>query len=124
VSKIVMHPDYKPHHHKFDADLAMIFLEREVEFTRNIKPVCLPSADLENYSGYGTVVGWGRTEDSVNFGDHSDIPKQKSIQAVNDSFCYTEDDEIAKISSLRTFCAGGGGRDRAGICSDGIVIIT
>lgn len=56
-------------------------------------------------------VGWGKSEDDA---PHVNIPRQIFLTALNDSFCYTHDHDIAKISSLRTFCAGG---DGAGPCT-------
>lgn len=41
------------------------------------------------------------------------IPREVSITAVNDSVCFTKDHDIARISTLRTFCAGG---DNYGPC--------
>lgn len=42
VSKIIPHPEWNVTTTKFDADLAIIVLKVEGEFTMNIMPVCLP----------------------------------------------------------------------------------
>lgn len=55
-------------------------------------------------------VGWGISESEIS---NVNIPRQVTINTVNDSVCYTTDYLIASMSSLRTFCAGGKG---AGPC--------
>lgn len=49
-------------------------------------------------------VGWGKSE---SYESHENIPREVTINSVNDSVCYTTDHLIGSISSLRTFCAGG-----------------
>jgi len=66
VTKFVKHPLYSSGSQ--DNDFAIITLNRDVEFTNKIKPVCLPqkSAEVndrgEKYEGVlATVTGWGTT---------------------------------------------------------------
>lgn len=42
-----------------------------------------------------------------------DSPRAVRLKIINDAHCYRTDQYVAKISTLRTFCAGGSG---AGPC--------
>lgn len=111
ISRIIVHPDWRLDSEKWDADLAMLVLASPVTFTAYIQPVCLPKEN-DNINNYkmGTVVGWGKSESGE---PNVNIPREVTIAAVNDSVCFTHDFDIAKISTLRTFCAGG---DNYGPC--------
>ena len=45
VKRIIMHPKYRSGH-RFNNDIALMQLSREVHFTSYIKPVCLPKKDI------------------------------------------------------------------------------
>lgn len=112
VDEIIVHPSWKTYSEKWDADLALIKMKDSVKFSQYVQPICLPeSADIDRYVT-GTVVGWGRSGGPSS--SHENIPRQVQLNTVNDSFCYTQDQNIAKISTIRTFCAGG---DGIGPCS-------
>lgn len=52
-------------------------------------------------------MGWGQSERT---GLKSEtIPYQVKLNAVEGSICYTNDSDVASISSTNTFCAGGSG---------------
>lgn len=55
VSQIILHPEWKVTTTKFDADLAIIVLKNEVEFTMNIIPVCLPDEPDKLFNTDGTT---------------------------------------------------------------------
>lgn len=42
VAEIHVHPDWKVHHDKYDADIAIFVLSSTVVFTNYIRPVCVP----------------------------------------------------------------------------------
>ncbi|CAK1579268.1 unnamed protein product [Parnassius mnemosyne] len=55
-------------HRSFDADsynndIALLKLRKPVNFSKIIKPVCLPAAGTEPAGKEGIVVGWGRTSE-------------------------------------------------------------
>jgi len=60
VEAVALHPDWKSDvQSKFDADIAILTLSKNVKFTNAIKPICLPtaSADTANeIAGSGIVV--------------------------------------------------------------------
>ncbi|XP_037947122.1 serine protease grass-like [Teleopsis dalmanni] len=67
VEKIISHPDYK--RRTLVNDVAIIKLNRDVEFNKHIKPICLPitkrSIELQSEQLY-LVAGWGTTENSTS----------------------------------------------------------
>lgn len=59
IEKKSEHPDYKPA--TFQNDLAVVRLNRDVNYKEHIIPVCLPELK-ENFVGNkAVVIGWGRT---------------------------------------------------------------
>lgn len=49
----------------FDSDVAILKLERPVEFGSKVQPLCLPSASDGDYAGkVGLIAGWGRVQEN------------------------------------------------------------
>lgn len=104
---INVHFDYKPKNISSDADLAVLTMEKEVEFQRNIRPICLwqdSNVNIENIVGQsGIVVGWGKSKfDS----DLTEVPRRVVMPIVKMSDCYSSSISFFSILSNRTFCAG------------------
>lgn len=110
VAEIHVHPDWNAWTQRFDADIAMLIMEDPIAFTRYIKPICI-WVDGEVDVKSGIVTGWGRDENDSN-GKHL---KQLTVPLETNEICYYEDYNFAKISSLRTFCAGS--RNGSGVCN-------
>lgn len=52
-------------HRSFDSrtlynDVALLTLESPVQYTTNIRPICLPRTTHSFGGNFGTVIGWGR----------------------------------------------------------------
>lgn len=108
---IIYHPDWKSYDIKYDADIAVVVLDKTISFGNAIQPVCLPPKTFEEVSGVGMVVGWGKSENSdAKF--HDSRPNKILVPAINSSHCYTTFPKLAEISSIRSFC---GGYDQLGI---------
>jgi hypothetical protein len=62
-------------------DIALITLERNVEFKENIQPACLPSKNSNRpvVGSKAAIAGWGRTKD----GDESSLPNLLQNVMVN-----------------------------------------
>lgn len=45
VTEIEIHPQWKTSTDNFDADIALIVLEKEIQFSRFIRPICFPPKD-------------------------------------------------------------------------------
>lgn len=58
-------------HKGFDArtlynDVAVLTLDSPVEYTHNIRPICLPGSERSYGGMYGTVIGWGSLRESMS----------------------------------------------------------
>jgi hypothetical protein len=110
VRDIEIHPDWKIHDDKWNADIAILTLAQRVKFSHFIRPVCLSADDSIESFDDGTVIGWGKSESGAF---HEKTPREVNLKAVNDSICLTSEPLIATISTLNTFCASG---ENAGPC--------
>lgn len=115
IEKILIHPDWKTHTLRYDADIAILYFERGVEYSDYIRPICLPPRDWKNKSlRNGVIAGWGLSE-NTDFSGPEKIPRKTKINVPpNNEACYFRNEELIKISSSRTFCAGG---ENSGPCS-------
>ncbi|XP_064116672.1 CLIP domain-containing serine protease B4-like [Macrobrachium nipponense] len=60
VSKVTVHPRYCRSTHQ--NDLAVLKLTEKVEYTDRIRPICLPTTDINVEDQLAIVSGWGRNE--------------------------------------------------------------
>ncbi|XP_051861751.1 venom serine protease Bi-VSP-like isoform X3 [Drosophila albomicans] len=117
IVKNVSHSNYN----KTDGrcDIAMLYLERNVEFTDIMKPICLPnSLSLRAKTYVDTnpiVIGWGNTQES---GRSAKILRQLTIPVLENSVCQNSYKAMNLSFSLNQFdkailCAGilAGGQD-------------
>lgn len=58
ATKKIVHPDYN--FFTYENDLALVRVERRVNFADNIIPICLPGNNDLLIGEFGTVAGWGR----------------------------------------------------------------
>jgi secreted trypsin-like serine protease len=106
VWEIVLHEDWNFTSNDYDANIALLVLETEVNI-ENVGIVCLPPVSQDEVSGNGTVVGWGISEWSeANRKRHSSTPNEMQLAVVPSHRCFTDNSELPIISSNRTFCAG------------------
>lgn len=111
VAEITLHPDWDPLVNSYDADIALLRLNKPVEYSKQIKPICL----WPNRSDFarGTVVSWTDAgEDDPGYWNHDhdplhnypntfDMPIRSGLQ------CLTLQPRFVPVASQRTFCAGG-----------------
>lgn len=45
-------------------DVAILTMDRPVEFTQNIRPICLPTGQSDYTGKVATVIGWGSLRES------------------------------------------------------------
>ncbi|XP_046971365.1 CLIP domain-containing serine protease 14D-like [Vanessa cardui] len=107
ISKIITYPTYSKENLTQD-DIALIELEKPVNFTNFIQPVCLPTTEytvMQDYvhgSSYW-VAGWGLTE----FGTASPIKRKVKLEAVPSDTCKGILKNIPETSFSKLICAGG-----------------
>jgi len=85
VDKVIVHEQYtrKP----LVNDIALLKLQDPVDFNKhpNIRPICLPSNNSENYAGSRSIIaGWGRT------GEHEDVSEvllEANVTVLSDAEC-------------------------------------
>ncbi|XP_046615531.1 venom protease-like isoform X1 [Neodiprion virginianus] len=113
IEKITIHPDYDPSH--YTNDIAVIRMERNVPFSQNIHPICLPLEDnirQRNFTRmFPFVAGWG----AVYFnGPSSTRLLQLQIPVVSPEACAKAFEPFkSTVIDDRVLCAGfaRGGKD-------------
>lgn len=105
-----MHPGWSTKSRKYNSDLAIAVLDRNVDFTGFIQPICLTDDPVINKYDSGVVVGWGKADGPQDF---EDVPSQVDIKAVTSETCFSKDHNLESIYADGMFCAGG---DEAGPC--------
>lgn len=100
-------------------DLAILYLEKDVEFNDFVRPICLPVSDpirSQSFVSYNPfVAGWGRTSEG---GVSSQILQQVQVPVLTNDVCKDRYKKQNKLISEQQFdeavlCAGvlEGGKD-------------
>lgn len=124
VIEVKLHESFKPLDTdktslKFDYNVGILILAKEIEFSLHVSPICLPSNNKFDFRGKtGFVVGWGMND------RHQLSEKLHQLEVATYPFiqCFYKNREFfGGYSSNRNFCAGYADR---GICSgkDGLII--
>ncbi|KAF2895868.1 hypothetical protein ILUMI_10303 [Ignelater luminosus] len=102
IEEKIVHPDYGSR--KSKNDIALLRLDRNIEFTDFIQPICLPVSEALDPSVGSrlTVVGWGITENETK----SDVKLKLDVPVVSREQCNTKLPNIGGVDSTR-LCAGG-----------------
>lgn len=61
VSAIIRHRSFDTA--SYNHDIALLKLRKPIEFTKSIRPICLPDEGADPAGKVGTVIGWGRTSE-------------------------------------------------------------
>jgi hypothetical protein len=104
VQSIEINPKWNPLGGKFDADIAVLVLDEDVEFNYYIQPVCITRSgkDIVHYTD-GIIVGFGKSERSNS---HENVPIKANTPIRTAQDCYDEFPSLLNIASHRTFCGG------------------
>ncbi|XP_064292592.1 transmembrane protease serine 9-like [Plodia interpunctella] len=106
VDKVIPFPRYNSES-LYRNDIALLRLEKDVDFTDYIRPVCLPiseTAAKQDYvpdSVYWTA-GWGQTESEKK----SSLKRKVALEAVSMTHCQTVENISSEAASY-VICAGG-----------------
>lgn len=63
-----MHPDWNPQVQSYDADIALIQMDKPVKYSKFIRPICLwgGQAEIQKVVGQvGIIAGWGKNDKGV-----------------------------------------------------------
>ena len=112
VAQIIIHPDYE--NLNVDSfDVAILVLDRPVDYRANIMPICLPEPEQSFTGALATVSGWGRV-----YADHESRANHlQSVQVpvIGNRLCRKWLRSRGKYAGINSdhLCAGyeGGGQD-------------
>ncbi|XP_020387293.2 transmembrane protease serine 9-like [Rhincodon typus] len=105
IKKIIIHPQKTLS--SFNYDIALLELERPVEYTDFVQPVCLPTATISFNSGQRCIIiGWGTTEE--NGISSSNELLQTEVMVFNNSQCQTLIPQITPQMICAGYLDGGG----------------
>nr|XP_033775279.1 suppressor of tumorigenicity 14 protein isoform X2 [Geotrypetes seraphini] len=84
IKRIVAHRNFNDY--DYDSDIAVLELEKAVQFSNTIQPICLPDATYDFSVGKSMwVTGWGRTVESSKEG--AAVLQKAEIRVINQTEC-------------------------------------
>ncbi|XP_043945246.1 transmembrane protease serine 12-like isoform X1 [Protopterus annectens] len=102
ASLIILHDGFGVKGEGFIHDIALVKLERPIEFSDSIQPICIPTSDtLETFSKC-FISGWGVLDE---FGEYSDELLTSEIKVTTTDIC-NETGMYAGILTEDVICAG------------------
>ncbi|XP_063926216.1 trypsin-1-like isoform X2 [Zophobas morio] len=104
VSAIIRHRNFDQE--SYNHDIALLKLRKPVEFSKNIRPICLPTGK-DPAGKTGTVVGWGRTTEG---GMLPNVVQEVEVPILTLSQCRAMKYRASRITSYM-LCAGRGAMD-------------
>ncbi|XP_055375412.1 serine protease gd-like, partial [Condylostylus longicornis] len=111
VSNVIPHPEYS-RQKIYDADIAVIILDRPYSYTNFVRPVCMWRDEFGTATDReGQVAGWGLAKPN---GGSEKEPSIVEARIVSDQKCLRSNDAFGTITSERNLCAGY--RDDTGPC--------
>lgn len=97
IERLFKHPQYSESSSAkctLDYDLALLKLERNLEYNNRVRPVCLPESDFPSGT-YCFVTGWGKTKNRPNslsqVGQNQNNLRKSSNEAWNNHTEYLND---------------------------------
>jgi len=101
IHKVFIRPDFVKR--TFNNDIALIKINREIEFNDYIRPVCLPAID-RSYNGQNTtVVGWGKLSEG---GKPADILMEVTVPVIKQMKCRKQTRYRTSEITENMMCAG------------------
>lgn len=97
----------------FDGDISLLELEKSIQFSVLIQPICWWQSSSDPSVNIGTVVGYGKSENEAKI--HENTPKVIEVPIHSQENCFLSDANLVRLSSKRTFCGGAG--NGKGVCS-------
>jgi hypothetical protein len=106
VSKKLLHDDYNLFHNrsKSDGDISILIMDKAVQFTNTIQPICLPKLNENVFNVNGIVAGYGTHTPNT---PASKLPLHVALKTIDLLECYSSNVGASEIVSRRSFCAAG-----------------
>ncbi|XP_050308486.1 serine proteinase stubble isoform X2 [Anthonomus grandis grandis] len=110
VAKKIVHPKYN--FFTYEYDLALVQLDKPIEFEAHIRPICLPASDDLLVGENATVTGWGRLSEG---GTLPSVLQEVQVPIVSNDRCKSMFLKAGRQEIIPEIflCAGheGGGQD-------------
>lgn len=111
--KVIVHEKYQPNSADQKFDIALIRLKRNVTFTQNIGPACLPPRNMRRTFDSLKVIGWGALGEGKETSTRlmEVIVKERPLQTCQKllSFSRITEDHICAGDSKYDSCSGDSG---------------
>ncbi|XP_031636700.1 CLIP domain-containing serine protease 2-like isoform X2 [Contarinia nasturtii] len=106
VVEHITHENYDPHSKEQDADIALLRLERSVNYTDWIQPICLPTSEVMNksYDRQPLIIGGFGKSETVS---GSSLKMSAEISGVPHEECNNFYREYNVTITNKQLCAGG-----------------
>jgi len=106
VRNLKMHENYDDK--SFENDIALIRLDRKVQFTKSVYPICLPPKGKDYTDTRAFVIGWG----TIYFGGPtSSVLQEVNVRVWDNKQCATNYGRLNRKITDTMMCAGERGRD-------------
>jgi len=101
IQQVFIRPDFEKA--TFNNDIALILMDREVQFSNSVRPVCLPNTD-RSYNGQDTtVLGWGKLSEG---GLPAKLLQEATVPIMTQRKCRHETKYRTKEITENMICAG------------------
>ncbi|XP_072394380.1 CLIP domain-containing serine protease B4-like [Diabrotica undecimpunctata] len=117
--RVDVHPNYNKNKESADGDIAIILLDRLVQFTDVLSPVCLWKGDSNLQpliKKMGVIVGFGEDENSPQGLTHVLKAKRAEMHIVTQNKCLNRPLGLKLLLSEKTFCTKSGEKQLTGLC--------
>ncbi|XP_076392709.1 uncharacterized protein LOC100882895 [Megachile rotundata] len=101
IEEQISHEKYDPLRRDQRYDIALLRLNRDVQFTNYIKPICLPPTASMGRKLF--VAGWGKTETGYS----SNVKLKVSVPLVDEEQCKNRYNSVRVPLGFGQICAGG-----------------
>ena len=104
AQKIFKHPKWDE---KSEHDIALVYLEKEVQWSQYVKPICLLAADKTSLTGLtATAAGWGKTSSDAE--ESSSILLKVDLPIISNDVCdqWFQEENMHKSIGKGVLCAG------------------
>lgn len=113
VSAIIRHRGFDTS--SYNHDIALLKLRKPIEYSKTIRPICLPSENVDPAGKVATVIGWGRTSEG---GALPAVIQKVDVPILTSSECRNMKYKSSRITG-NMLCAGGKarGKDSCQVCT-------